>query len=174
MKKLAVLMILVLCVVTLGGCMSSGAGSSVADAVAFIRFDATDDVNLTVDKDGKVIAVTCGVNDSTPITKNETVYKDTQLVEKDLKTALKEIFKLSDKTKSVGIAIVSATGKEDDAVKSVKDKISQYLDEIFKANESGFDVKIQFSIDGKNFTDVKIISAGDYDVVGDETTLEAE
>lgn len=173
MKKLAVLMVLVLCVVLLGGCMGSGAGSSVADAVAFIRIDAKDDIKLTVNKDEKVIAITYGVKDSSTVTKNETIYKDLQLLEKDLKTALKEVVKVNDETESIGIVVVSATGKEDDAVKSVKDKISVYLDEIFKANKSGIDVKIQFSLDGKSSTIVKEIKAADYDVV-DGTSSEAK
>ena len=173
MKKIAILMIFVLCAVMLGGCMSSGAGSSVADAVAFIRIDAKDDINLTVNKDEKVIAITYGANDSKPITKGETIYKDTELIEKDLKTALQEVVKVNGETKSIGIIVVSATGKEDDAVKSIKDKISEYLDAIFKANKSGMDVKIQFTLDAKNFTDVTSISAGDYDEV-DGTSSEAK
>lgn len=147
MKKLAILMVLVLCVVMLGGCMGSGAGSSVADAVAFIRFDAEHDVNLTVNKDNKVIAVTYGVNDSTPVTKDETAYKDSVLVEKTLEEAFGEIVKVNgEDLATLNVKIVSATGKED-AINSLKEELPKTIKKVLGDKECS--VKITYTLDNK-------------------------
>ena len=104
MKKLAILMILVLCAVMLGGCMS-GTSAAPVNSVAFIRVDAASDVNLTVDKDNKVIAVNYGMVDKTPVKKSETAYKDSTFLNKTLKEAVAEIIKVNGTDSAISVKI---------------------------------------------------------------------
>lgn len=143
MKKLAVLMILVLCAVMLGGCMS-GTTATPVNTVAFIRVDAANDINLTVDKDNKVIAVTYGMVDKVPVKKSETAYKDSIFLDKTLNEAVAEIVKVNGTDSAITVRIVSATGKEE-AVKSVKDALPKAFSEAFTANKAGCDVSIKYA-----------------------------
>ena len=152
MKKLAILMILVLCAVSLVGC-TGGTSSTPVNAVAYVQVDAAQDVNLTVDKNNKVIAVTFGMADTnTPIKKSETAYKDSVLLDKELKEAVAEIVKVNGtELTSLNVKIVSATGKDED-IKSVKDALPKIIEEVFIANKVSCNVKITSTLDKKSET----------------------
>lgn len=173
MKKLAILMILVLCAVMLGGCMS-GTSAAPVNSVAFIRVDAASDVNLTVDKDNKVIAVNYGMVDKTPVKKSETAYKDSTLLDKTLKEAVAEIIKVNGTDSAISVKIVSATGKEE-AVKSVKDVLPKAFSEVFTANKAGCDVTVKYGLPDKTDSDVVVAELKGADFTSSsETSSEAE
>ena len=141
MKKIAVLMILVLCAVMLGGCMGASSGSSVANAVAFVKFSGNEfeAINLTVDKDGKVLSVTYGVDK----VKENTVYKDSEIAGKALDEAVVEIIKVNEALTELTVNVISASGKETDEFKKVRDvSVGAAIDKAVTAEQSTFSLKI--------------------------------
>ena len=139
MKKIAVLMILVLCAVMLGGCMNGGAGTSVANAVAFAKFGGVEEINLTLDKEGKVLVVTYGKDK----VKADTVYKDSEIVGKALDEAVAEIIKVNEALTELTVNVISASGKETDEFKKVRDvSVKAAIDKAVTAEQSTFSLKI--------------------------------
>ena len=170
MKKIAVLMILVLCAVMLGGCMGSGAGTSVADAVAFAKFGGVEEINLTLDKEGKVLVVTYGKDK----VKADTVYKDSEIVGKALDEAVVQIIKANENVTALSVSLASASGKDTDEFKKVKDEVvAAGITKAFEANEEYLDLKITYG-------EVVVLDkkAADFtatpDEGGEETSSEAQ
>ena len=157
----------------LGGCMS-GTNATPVNSVAFIRVDAASDINLTVDKDNKVIAVTYGTVENVPVKKSETAYKDSTFVDKTLKEAVAEIIKVNGTDSAIEVKIVSATGKEE-AVKSVKDVLPKAFSEVFTANKAGCDVTVKYGLPDNTTSDVVVeeLKGADF-TSSSETSSEAK
>ena len=139
MKKIAVLMILVLCAVMLGGCMGSGAGNTPVNGVAFVKVSGVEEINLTLDKDAKVIVVTYG----TGKVKQDTVYKDSDIVGKPIDVAMTEIVKVNAGLTALNINVTNAASSETETFKAIRDtKLFDAVKVALVANNVTCDVKI--------------------------------